>query len=157
MPYMEFLRFPSREQAVIDTYMETVIPTPCSGNENLAMLIHQIKIRVDHPQFVAGVEVYVNASVHDRQRSSVSGEMNVGCLMRYMRYIWVDAGGQYQWQAGELDAITQYFDPPILYAKQNIYFGLNSGNCISVRGGYAAIGYTLEKVAKDDFIAALVV
>ena len=51
---------------------------------------------------------------------------------------------------------TIYFDPPILYAKNKIYMGMNSAGQGAVKTAYAALGYTLEKVDKDDFIAALV-
>ena len=48
------------------------------------------------------------------------------------------------------------FDPPVLYPRAKMYVGLRTAGFTNVCSGFVKIGYTLEKVSKEDFIAALV-
>ncbi|MBA7703723.1 hypothetical protein ES703_112516 [subsurface metagenome] len=51
---------------------------------------------------------------------------------------------------------TNKFDPPILYPKALLYLGMNTIGATSTRFATVRIGYTLEKVSREDFISALV-
>ncbi|GAH36712.1 unnamed protein product, partial [marine sediment metagenome] len=53
-------------------------------------------------------------------------------------------------------AERSFFDPPLLYPKAFIYLGISSTGFTSALAAHFRIGYTLEKVSREDFISALV-
>ncbi|GAI04469.1 unnamed protein product, partial [marine sediment metagenome] len=55
-----------------------------------------------------------------------------------------------------MGAQKQTFDPPILYPKANLYVALSTAGFASITNASFRIGYTLEKVSREDFISALV-
>ncbi|MBA7550438.1 hypothetical protein ES705_43735 [subsurface metagenome] len=56
----------------------------------------------------------------------------------------------------EIGTQKQTFDPPILYPKASLYVGFNTVGFTTVKKLAVRIGYTLEKVSREDFISALV-
>ena len=151
-PFMEFMRLKVVMSAA-DTYDEQDFQTPASKTENLAMLIHQITVSTSTwTGAVEGDNMIMHiASTSETDTLNPDDPHLVGGAV-FGKEIKLATNGMY------IDRIhdTIYFDPPILYAKNKIYIGMNTVGQGAVKTGYAALGYTLEKVDKDSYIAALV-
>ncbi|MBA7707642.1 hypothetical protein ES703_116518 [subsurface metagenome] len=153
--YMEFLRNVIT-QVTINTFIEEQLPTPATGNENMAMLIHMIIGSAEPGLGEVLKDVELIAAIHDRSMTLTGGWRYPGTLM-YHHYginATLSAAGLVYKREDSLQVV--YFNPPVLYAKSFIYHALNSEECAHIRSHEIAIGYTLEKVSKDAFIAALV-
>ena len=156
---MEWLRNQIK-QTTTNEYIEEEIPTPCSKTEKMAMLIHRIEWHTDDPKSAEGDYAALLVGLYSHSQESAVGLADPDCIDSYQQSIMV---GRYEGTLSEYfeyykDPQVKVFDPPILYAKSTIFHGLSTvqypgaslGAC-SVR-----IGYTLEKVAAQDFIDALV-
>ena len=152
-PYMEFLRARAL-QAAINTYAETQIPTPTSKTENMAMLIHSIEIvpAMLHALAPANADM-IEMHLAKTSQTDVLTLDDPDVLAYYHCMTVLDAVFGALAERGEQ---KQTFDPPILYPKANLYLGVSSVGMASVRFGEVRIGYTLEKVSREDFISALV-
>ncbi|MBA7709763.1 hypothetical protein ES703_118688 [subsurface metagenome] len=153
--YMEFMR-DVVSQDVVDTYTEKAIPCPVSGNENLAMLIHMIVGTMEPCVPVLTEDNEVIAAVHDRSMTLTGGWRYPGTLL-YHHHGYnstLSAAGLGYVRTSAIQIM--YFNPPVLYAKAYIYHCINSELATDRRSHEIAIGYTIEKVTKDAFIAALV-
>lgn len=150
---MEFLRSKATQTA-INTYIEEQIPTPTSKTENMAMLIHSVELiplsLVDTTPTNAD-----SVSVHlARKSSTFTLTLSNPDLIAYFNAVTalnaifngVSIRGQQK----------TTFDPPLLYPKANLYLGMNTVGMATVKYAECKIGYTLEKVSREDFISALV-
>ncbi len=152
--YMEFLRG-KVVMSAIDTYKEDVIPVPTSRTEELAMLIHEIVAHTATPTMQAGAVTLSSWHVADRALDHTKNVFEPGILAYGMNEANDLPAGLLSY-AGYLRICHFYFDPPILYAKASIYFGIETEGEAAPQWGMCRIGYTLEKVSKDAFIAALI-
>jgi len=161
--YMEFLDSPTLTPALdgAGTGVETVaIRLPTSKTEMLAFLLHKVMFEpsgscypmVDDTESQLHLALCYNdyaatpyyGSVHGviamhRQNAS-SGQVS-GALSDYVYY----------WKTPEI----QDFSPPILIATDVLSLCLRLIGSIAV-SGRVRLGYTLEKVGREAFIAALV-
>jgi hypothetical protein len=154
-PFMEYLQTTVASSLAVAT---EGLPTPVSKTEELAMLIHQIMIDPADPTFSAGVVTTISACVTDESHEGDGltpplGDRSVLYKIDRRANEGIVAGAFSRIQSGPMIA---YFDPPILYAKSTIY--CEAEHSANAGGGDCEfkIGYTLEKVSRDDFIAALV-
>ena len=158
MPFLEFLRGRVTMTAA-GAYAETQIRTPVSKTEELAMLIHLIdaKVAIAPPEDALTTETW--SSLHDRPRTDVAPLDDPGCLWHHLVFIQagVTEGTLTEYSTYWVDEINRlYLSPPILYAKDTIYVGVDCTHASYLASTILRIGYTLERVSSQDFIAALV-
>jgi len=157
--FMEFIHT-RLDEAVINVQCEKVIYVPTSKTEVMAMLIHKITFdltsleRVDTKQTMV-----IMALSKDSLPSAFRYGSNPRIIAGYGAAL--DCGmiegtlTEFQ-QFQEYGAQVQYFDPPILVAQDQLYLQLKTYEQLSLTYGLCVIGYTLEKVSREAFIAALV-
>ncbi|MBA7706001.1 hypothetical protein ES703_114845 [subsurface metagenome] len=150
---MEFLTLFHRGGAA-GILTEGEIPLPTSANENLAVLIHQIDLMVTIPS--DGIENLGALSTvsYIHMAESFPNSAMPGMLIKREVYM-VESGVTGQHFQVNQEHFMKYFDPPVLVAKNKLYVIQKSAGCAD-KSVDAVIGYTLEKVSKDDFIDALV-
>jgi len=152
-PFMEFLRA-SVVLTAADAYTETQIPTPTSKTENLAMLIHSIEL--DPAAVVDATPTNADESkVHLSKRTQTIWK-NIGdpdILAHFKAKTHLAAIFHHLAISGSM---KHTFDPPILYPHANLFLGMDTVGWTSVTSAVCRIGYTLEKVSREDFISALV-
>ena len=169
-PFMEFIGWnisgPIAVPDPTNTWAMDTIKLPVSGTELLALLIHSIHIEVGHvslENYKAGGEYRQVASLSLRkpavgeviERYDPAGlafvSYAVCCVETALSVFgYVATPGTIQYKT---------FDPPILVAQSEIYVSGEARSDVAQAQQMACsgrIGYTLEKVSKDDFIAALV-
>lgn len=156
-PFMEYLR--ARHTSTGVTVVTTAVETPISKTEELAMLIHEINLYCAEPNFTLATRnnqyLVVSKRSHEGD-AALQGYGNQDCL--HFRTLiaaeGIAAGTQRAEQQGE---VQKRFDPPLLYSKSQIYIeSLQSAAGMQDAQVECSIGYTLEKVSRDDFIDALV-
>ncbi|MBA7707873.1 hypothetical protein ES703_116757 [subsurface metagenome] len=150
---MEYLRG-SVIMAAANAYTEVVLQTPTSKTENMAMLIHEIDLRPS--KLVAITPASTDTMSVQCTKASKTGFTKISdpdVLARYLTYTHLDAVFNYLAEHGS--QLTK-FDPPLLYPKSQIYIAVVSSGFDATVDLHARIGYTLEKVSREDFISALV-
>lgn len=156
---MELLNIVATEIA-INTTAEYVIHTPVSKTANIAMLIHQIRFEL--PPNTQVDTAIVDTHVQLRKRSSTTGSLarnDPAIIATYAEFVSV---GKVAGAAEKAIAYTSqgsrliYYKPPYLVAASRLYLAVKSYNETVVHYALCQIGYTLEKVSHEDFIAALV-
>ncbi|MBA7551841.1 hypothetical protein ES705_44391 [subsurface metagenome] len=152
--FMEFIRGRVIE-AGIDTYTEDAMPVPTSRTEELAMLIHKVMVNVATPTMQAASVTLSSWHVADRSYVSTRDRSYPGILAYGSREANDLPAGLFSYP-GDRPQFVYDFDPPILYAKALIYLGFASEGEAAPQWCKVAIGYTLERVSKDAFIAALI-
>lgn len=149
MKFMEFLGLHTYQSGV-DADTTAMIQTPASKSEKLAMLIHMVEFEfTTHPTL-------------DQDHTLFLVDRNVGATKKYINDPEVVAMANLIEKfttsgLGYTSRVhTTYFNPPILYTRQTI--GLQTGSSGSgvQNVGKCRVGYTLEKVSKEDYIDALV-
>lgn len=156
--FMEFMKGKVTEPT-LNTYTEIALVTPASKTEQMAMLIHQILLRVDGPDPVDADLSYVYAQLTKRTMSGFTEVDDPACL--YSR-IWSQKLGIAEGTLSEYACFSQghwpiiYFDPPILYTRDYMYLAVLGDANTVVKSAYLSLGYTIEKVTTEQFIAALV-
>ena len=152
-PFMEYLRARVTMTAA-NTYTEVILQTPTSKTENMAMLIHTIEFEparlIDStPEDQAEMRMQVCKNPQDDSVQISNSDQLANWKTRFHLAAvtnWLTSKG----------ANIHKFSPPILYPKSQIYFGMGTLSFISANLGHVKIGYTLEKVSREDFISALV-
>ena len=152
-PFMEFLRA-RLVMTAANTFAQIQIPTPTSKTENMAMLIHQIEfepsIQVDSVP-TDGDSITVHLAKVSKSAPSGIHEPDSLAYLHIMTNL-----------AAIFHALTvtgaplHKFDPPILYPHANLYGGVTTVGFTAACAATFRIGYTLEKVSREDFISALV-
>lgn len=148
--FMEFIGH-AFDLSAPNTLTTSEISTPVGKSENLAMLIHKIRMGIngtldspaDGDRLVIQVTRAPKTAIVGYDDPDLLGKLNLDVA-------W-SAGGGYVIEVQK----SEEFIPPVLYAKSKLH-------CLAYTVGQAAattiniqIGYTLEKVADKDFIAAL--
>lgn len=135
---------------------ELELDLPTSKTETMAMLIHLIELDIADINGQAGDRVQSNvylskSSMPSKFRYHGSDILAWYCLLYEMT---VAAGECYIYESGSK---LTYFNPPILIARDKLYLG-HKGYEYDAVSTYVTgrIGYTLEKVSREAFIAALV-
>jgi len=159
--FMEFIVADVTDTAPADIGVASVpIQMPVSENENLAVLIHKVNFLLNA---ILTADLAAAASGINRQAGLCTfppashADMLIGvdgCLA--MQIIWwtQSANGD---MTGEEGHGKWNFDPPILVARRQLYLGAQrSAGIGSATNARVQIGYTVEKVSRDAFVAALV-
>lgn len=158
--FMEFIHADVTSSATGDAGVEAAeIHMPVSENENLACLIHRVDFLVNMlltADLAAATNIWRGGSLNTFPAAD-HADMLIGvpgCLAMYIWGATTSAAGVLSNQEGER---AWLFDPPLLIARRQLYVAAyrsvgvaNDTNC------RINIGYTVEKVSKDAFIAALV-
>lgn len=150
-PFMEWMRL--RAATITnDTYREQEWETPTSKTEKMAMLIHKIQFHIDDITGMANDDE-IDVDLHDRAgQVEVLNYDDSGLIEKMNYFLKLTTSG-----AEEVGMIREInYSPPILYAKKKMYSGINSAGMGALTGCDVRIGYTLEKVSQENFIAALV-
>ncbi|MBA7553689.1 hypothetical protein ES705_46285 [subsurface metagenome] len=152
-PFMEFLRA-IVTQTAINTFAEVQIPTPTSKTENMAMLIHSIQMQPNNLVDTTPTNLdTVSVQMSKVSKTGVKFIHDPDILAFYQALTNLDTVyNGVTFKGHEI----QTFDPPILYPHANLYFGIYTVGLTNVEIGRCRIGYTLEKVSREDFISALV-
>ncbi|MBA7550727.1 hypothetical protein ES705_43250 [subsurface metagenome] len=152
-PFMEFMRG-SLAQSAANVFTEREVQTPTSKTETMAMLIHQIELRparlIDS---TPTAEDHIAVQIAKAPQDSTDDIDNPDIIAYYMARTHLDAVFNQMVEKGYQEV---KFDPPILYPKSTIYAGINTIGFAAPMTLNFRIGYTLEKVSREDFIAALV-
>jgi len=152
-PYMEYLRAKAL-QTTMNQYIETQIPTPTSKTENLAMLIHSIELVPSMILAIAPANSDImQVHLSKRSQTAVKTILDPDTLAFY--HITTTLNAVFNGYAIR-GAEKHTFDPPILYPHANLFVGIDCTGFASTRFVECRIGYTLEKVSREDFISALV-
>ena len=148
-PFMEFMRLETERADGPNEVLSQGFDTPASKTEKMAVLIHQIHLFCPIAKTAEGE---CKAAVSDRQLELTSdvdvGEPNVITKMECFNLTTPT-----EWHAEEHQ--FTYYNPPILYARRKIWLTIAVAGATNKKAS-AIIGYTLEKVSQEDFIAALV-
>lgn len=158
--FMEFLGVESGQIAFnaagYGVYTEVPIPLPTSQTEKLALLVHQVEFRLGHPSFtdtkMTSVACYLTKSHQTGPITLVDPDL----LAQFFWHVSVNqvaASGISEWQDG---VRIWRFDPAVLIARDHLYMGGRTFQETANQVCQVRIGYTLEKVSQDAFIAALV-
>lgn len=150
--YLEFLRFPENRESAINTYTEVSVGTPVSRTDKRAMLIHIVEFTRPANLDVAADNDEFGAQITKQSKATLITLNDDDVIVLDKLVLKMLTSG-----------ITQYnqnkrirFDPPILYAKSSIFFGIKSTGQAAVKTSYCRVGYTLETVPSEVFIDALV-
>ncbi|MBA7550262.1 hypothetical protein ES705_42772 [subsurface metagenome] len=151
---MEFLRARVNMSAP-NIYTELQMPTPTSKTELMAMLIHSIYIEPNRLVDATTPTTGDTVEIHLAECSKTA------CRKVYdpdiLAYFFSVTGLNAVWNNIEITgALMWKFDPPILYPKANLYLAMSTIGMTAIGGAVTRIGYTLEKVSREDFISALV-
>ncbi|MBA7586626.1 hypothetical protein ES708_28629 [subsurface metagenome] len=152
-PFMEYLR-QTVTQSGANAYTEHEIATPTSKTENMAMLIHSIEFSAS--RFVEAAPANGDAiqlQVTSTHQNSITEIADPDCIALYEVFVHLNAVFNTIFTHG---AHHIKFDPPLLYPKAHLYLAVGSNGLAAAIAGQFRIGYTLEKVSREDFISALV-
>lgn len=146
---MEFMRIETAAAADGEVVSEG-FDTPTSKTETMAMLIHQIHLFCPISKTAAGE---VKTSIGDRECTEVS-DLDIGepGIITKMECYTLSTPDNYQTNEHQMT----YYDPPILYAKRQIWASVANQGSTGGKKCSAHIGYTIAKVSQADFISALV-
>ncbi|MBA7549991.1 hypothetical protein ES705_42496 [subsurface metagenome] len=146
---MEFMRIETSPAETGEIVSEG-FDTPASRTEKMAMLIHQIHLFCPISKTADGE---VKTSIGDREATEVS-DVDIGepGVITKMECYTLTAPEQVQTNEHQMT----YYDPPILYAKRQIWASVANSGSVGGKRCSAHIGYTVEKVSQEDFISALV-
>lgn len=150
-PYMELLG-KSVTTTADATYTQEELPTPIGRSENIAMLIHKIRIEyVVNTLDTPALGDLLLAQVLARTKNAIItyGDPDLMHKLAFVFNILTSGGGWNQMVA------EANFNPPILFSRSQLYLGCQTNGQSGTRQFDFQIGYTLQKVSSKDFIAAL--
>ena len=157
--FMEFITH-QVEETTLGTQAWGQIVLPTSANELLALLLHDVTFHRVGCDRLDGKTTQMVEAIALRQPPSYEG-LNAGQypdviadvsmlvstnIINAEGYIWYYQAGRLHW----------HFDPPILIAQDHLYHGVVGIENTALRVGMVRLGYTLEKVSREAFIASLV-
>ncbi len=152
-PFMEYLRA-NVLQSAVDTFTEKEIRCPTSKTENMAMLIHEIEI---HPLMLIDATPtnadVIHGQVTKKSKDALTLLYDPDLLSLFSTYTALNAVFNQLLYRGTM---TRKFDPPILYPRASMFLGVHTAGMTATVRIAVRIGYTLEKVSREDFISALV-
>jgi len=165
--YLEFLMAPMND--VLGTgvaggysaYVQHEVYLPTSENEQLAFILHMVEFHDSHiiPSDAEQVSCHSILTKESHSSQPTVG-YNADVIAQYFQGYGCgqDSGALSDYVIPlHRGAVIQWFDPPILIARRVIYHGGRTYNMpIANSVHHLRLGYTLRKVSKDAFIAALV-
>ena len=153
MPFMEFLRG-RVTMTETEQYTQQEIRTPVSKTEELAMLIHQVQLKIPYPPVDENAIRENMIALQDRSATEILEMDDPSSIMWHLTFTSHTAiTGLLYWVP---EIARWYFNPPILYARDTIWLAIDSTCPTAFPVGLCQIGYTLERVSSKDFIAALI-
>ena len=151
--FMEFLRANGTPGAA-NGFKNVEIKVPASKTESLAMLIHRIDFYLD-PEEDLDAPAHADKltwQLCSSEQSAIIPINNSAIVDMAQLYDLLVTSGL----AALTFPIVHEFNPPILYAKDTLYLGIQTVGQGDADTMGVRVGYTLEKVTKDQFIEALV-
>jgi len=150
-PFVEFLRW-RVEETGNNTLTEVEVATPASKGELMCMIIHFVDYWIEVPDKVAGTSETFFGIFDESGHDLVLKHKDPHCLL--FRHLYIQGAQPELNDVRECDRV--FYDPPLLYARDSIYMAIKGSANTSTKGSQGMIGYTLEKVSREDFIDALV-
>jgi len=142
--------------AVINTREELEFSVPTSRTELMAMLIHDVWFNIPACDRRTNIAVRSAISLNRKRGANMIPRLDSDVIASHWESVWVHPSDTciyvtYGWFP------HWHFDPPVLVARDTLFLALYSENFME-EGQYSnlRIGYTLERVSQDAFIAALV-
>ena len=148
--FMEFIGH-SFTLSAANTITVSEIGTPVGKSENLAMLLHKVRLGIngtlDSPADGDRLVIQLTRA----PKTAIVGYDDPDLVAKLNLDVAWSAGGGYIAEVQK----QEDFNPPILYAKSKLYalaytVGQAAASVINIQ-----VGYTLEKIPDKDFIAAL--
>jgi len=156
--YMEFITGYVTESAA-NTWTTAAIEVPTSKELTMAMIIHQVEMDIEPPEHTAVGGTVVMGYLIDDDLEDRPMFDNTHVIYAKDQALYMDAAvAEVAWASAEthiLGGRVQTWQPGILYAKKKIYVGCEGVGQASAKTVRVRIGYTLEKVTTEQFIAAL--
>jgi len=161
-PFLEKLILRVNESAA-NTFTEEEVSTPNSKSESLAMLIHKILLGSSPPETIDGFATIVESQLTQFSEDHMLTPEDPSLLFKTDE--WIDAGSvsgaltDYSYISSETHTVLGGridFDPPILYSKDKMYIGVVGTGNVGAKNATAWVYYTLEKVSREHYIAALI-
>ena len=149
---MEWMRFPGNTETAPNTYSEVPMQVPVSKTENLAMLIHKVEFQIPLNLDVAVELDTVSLQLASNPQTTLLNLDDSDLLHLYRIIAKFVTSGLFYLESNH----TYVFDPPLLYAKSRMFFGIQCAGQTAAKEGFCRVGYTLEKVDSKTFINALV-
>ena len=124
------------------------------------MLVHAIWLDTSRPTVIDATSVLIQAHLADRTLSAIGADSDDEILLVISTQI--EAGlvqgslSEYFFQSAPQGAHQRRFWPPFVYTRGEMFLAVDSNNESALTAARVSIGYTLEKVSRIDFIAALV-
>jgi len=148
--FMEFLGHALTLSAA-NTLTTGEFSTPVGKSENLAMLIHKIRLGINATLDSPADGDRIVLQLTKAPKTAIVGWDDPDLIAKLNLDVAWSAGGGYT-----IDPVqVEDFVPPILYARSKLYtlgysVGQTNPNIFNCQ-----VGYTLEKVPANEFIAAL--
>lgn len=156
--FMEFLRQRVTETAA-NTFTCGEIRCPVSETESLVMLVHRMEIYIPNVDRIDSTIVWTSAAIGYNDANERSSNQSSVIHQTMMQE---DCGSEegslseyHQSIILEGEAVA-YFNPPLVIAQSVLYPKLVSLGMPTPNYANFRIAYTLEKVSRESFIAALV-
>jgi len=170
-PYSAFMEMVNGEiEVAVDgsaNWAKLAIDLPVSENESLACLVHYLWMM---PRSLAAYllkagDLSYGSVAQMSLFEPLSASDVVNGMQRQGSILWIDdvcsviesalSTWAIHWTTHKSNPV--YFDPPLLIAQRRIWFSASQAgaNAQVIVAGFC-LGYTVERVTKDQFIAALV-
>ena len=121
----------------------------------MAMLVHAIYLKASPGDYAALGSGYTNAHICNRDMGGPAGVHELGCFAQKIYEVSNPAASELVLQEVPRETMI-YFDPPLLWPWPDVWIGVWGAGNVNAKDAAGYLLYTLEKVAKEDFIAALV-
>ncbi len=145
------------------TLNKEIIALPSSKTELMAVLLHDIWFQAKYvdPSLKAGDMMYsteYSISTREPPASNVFHYNEEGCLMFYYRGRSYTESALSNTEGMQFEGQRQmHFDPPVLIAQDYLWVAGMSNKAVMLEStAYYMLGYTIDKVSREAFIAALV-
>lgn len=158
-PFTEYLRGNLLESGA-NTFTELEIATPVGRSEDIVMLIHGVTMFVGDPDIEDAQTNLVQIHLHNATRLAISTPDVAGNIYFHdeANSVGVIQGtlSEFQHYFSRGDPYFRMYQPPRLYAKASIFMGIVGTGNANPKRMQMRLEYTLARVSKEEFIAALV-
>lgn len=140
--------------------VKATLPIPSSKTEMFAFILHRIDITMAPPMFQSKAENYYDRAfgIFKSDVASVVGFDDASTIWRVDSFHnFIETALSNMSQISESWQLETQFNPPILIAQDLLYIVAQNGSPVNeARVLRFRLGYTLEKVSREAFIASLV-
>lgn len=144
-------------EEVANVFIEKEISIPSSKTELFAFLLHKVVFGLETPERIDATQTAMGLVLSKTGKTTVNERATTIAFSQQFLSLGDAQGSLTEYQiVEERGARIWDFDPPILIAQDHLHFGMKGLNNTAVQDGGIILYYTLEKVSREAFIAALV-